>query len=84
MREEIQRRLEINQAIADDPATVFCVQPFTTVERDGGAQLGKLLARVMASPDHALLVATRTAFVFAFTDQLGREENSIPTSKSPS
>jgi len=62
-------------AIADDPAIVFCVQPFTSVERDGGEKLGKLLARVMGDPDHALLVATGTAFVFAFSrDHLAQGE----------
>jgi hypothetical protein len=63
-------------AIADDPAIVFCVQPFASVQRDGGEKLGKLLARMMVDPDHALLVATGTAFVFAFSrDQLGQGES---------
>jgi predicted ABC-type transport system involved in lysophospholipase L1 biosynthesis ATPase subunit len=75
MREEVQQRLAMALAAAGDPATVFCVQPFTSVERDGGEQLGTLLARVMRDPDHALLVATEKAFVFAFRDQLGRSES---------
>ncbi len=62
-------------AVADDPATVFCVEPFDSVARDGGAHLGTLLARVMGEPDHALLVATGTAFVIAFRDQVGRSES---------
>lgn len=32
MREEIQQRLAMAMAIADDPATVFCVQPFASVD----------------------------------------------------
>jgi predicted ABC-type transport system involved in lysophospholipase L1 biosynthesis ATPase subunit len=72
MREEVQQRLAMAVAIADDPATVFCVQSFTSVERDGSEKLGKLLARVMDDPDHGLLLATGTAFVFAFRDWLGR------------
>jgi len=76
MREEVQQRLAMAMAIADDPAIVFCVQPFTSVERDGGEKLGRLLARVMGDPDHAMLVATGTAFVFAFSrDQLGKGES---------
>lgn len=67
---------QMAMAIADDPAIVFCIQPFTSVERDGGEKLGKLLARVTGDPDHALLVATGTAFVFAFSkDQPGQGES---------
>lgn len=75
MREEIQRRLEMTRAMADDSATVFCVQPFALVEQDSGEKLGRLLARVMADPDHSLLVVTGTAFVFAFRDHTGQGEN---------
>ncbi len=70
MREEVQQRLAMAMAIADDPAIVFCVHPFTSVERDGGEKLGNLLARVMGDPDHSLLVVTGTAFVFAFSRDL--------------
>lgn len=72
MREETQRRLEMARTMADDPAALFCVEPFTLVERNGGECLGKLLARVMGDPDRALLIATETAFVFAFKDQVGQ------------
>lgn len=76
MREEIQQRLMMALALAEDPATVFCIQPFTSVNSDGGEKLGQLLARVMGDPDHALLVATGTAFVFAFSrDHLGQGES---------
>ncbi len=75
MRKEVQQRLARGLELADDPATVFCVHPFTSVERDGGEQLGKLLARVIGDPDHSLVVATEKAFVFAFQDQLGRSES---------
>ena len=74
MREEIQQRLELARAVADDPAAVFCIQPFTSVGLDGGERLGKFLARVMADPDNSLVVATATAFVFAFKDQPGQTE----------
>jgi hypothetical protein len=74
-REEVQQRLAMILAIADDPATVFCVQPFTSVERDGGKHLGRLLARVMGDPDRGLLVATKKAFVFAFKDQLEQSKS---------
>ena len=53
-------------AIAEDPSTVFCVQPFDSIQKDGAVQLGKLLTRVMNDPNNALLVATDKAFVFAF------------------
>ena len=75
MREEAQQRLAMALAAVNDPATVFCVQPFTSAERDGGKNLGRLLTRVMRDPDHALVVATGTAFVFAFVNQLARGEN---------
>lgn len=65
VREEVQQRLAMALAAVNDPAAVFCVQPFTSVERDGGKNLGRLLSRVMRDPDHALVVATGTAFVFA-------------------
>ena len=68
MRRKVQQRLSMALAMANDPATVFCVQPFASVERDGGEHLGRLLARVMGDPDRALCVATDTAFVFAFGD----------------
>jgi len=75
VREEVQQRLATALATVNNPATVFCVQPFTSVARDGGENLGSLLARVMRDPDHALVVATGTAFVFAFVIELARGEN---------
>ena len=75
MREEVQQRLAMALATVNNPATVFCVQPFTSVARDGGENLGRLLASVMRDPDHALVVATGTAFVFAFVNELAPGEN---------
>ncbi len=75
MREEVQQRLAAALATVNNPTTVFCVQPFTSVARDGGENLGRLLARVMRDPDHALVVATGTAFVFAFVNEFAREDN---------
>jgi ABC-type lipoprotein export system ATPase subunit len=75
IREELQQRLAVALAAVNDPATVICVQPFTSVERDSGKNLGRLLTRVMRDPDHALVVATGTAFVFAFVNQLARGKN---------
>lgn len=72
MREAIQRSLETSRDISEGPATVFCVQPFTSVERDNGERLGRLLARVMA--DHSLLVATAPAFVSAFNEHSNLEQ----------
>jgi ABC-type lipoprotein export system ATPase subunit len=75
VREEVQQRLAMALAAVNKPATVFCVQPFTSAERDGGKNLGRLLTRVMRDPDHAMVVATSTAFVFAFVIELARGEN---------
>jgi ABC-type lipoprotein export system ATPase subunit len=75
VREEVRQRLAKALAIVNNPATVFCVQPFTSVARNGRENLGRLLARVMRDPDHALVVATGTAFVFAFAIDLARGEN---------
>jgi len=75
VREEAQQRLAMALATVNNPATVFCVQPFTSVARDGGENLGRLLASVMRDPDHALVVATGTAFVFAFVNELAPGEN---------
>ena len=75
IREEIQQRLALALAAANDAATVFCVQPFASVERDGGKNLGRLLTRVMRDPDHALVLATGTAFVFAFVHELAQGQN---------
>jgi ABC-type lipoprotein export system ATPase subunit len=71
MRKKVQQRLALALSMAEDPATVFCVHPFSTVEGDGGEKLGRLLARVMNDPEHSLLVATDNAFVFAFGEQVG-------------
>jgi hypothetical protein len=74
MREKVRQRLEMALGVTEDPATVFCVQPFSSVEHDGGELLGTLLARMMGDPNHSLLVVTEKAFVFGFGDQLGRSE----------
>jgi hypothetical protein len=73
MRKEIRERLAAALAAAENPGTVFCVQPFKAVANDGGERLGRLLARVMSNPGRALLVATDNAFVFGFADQPGAE-----------
>ena len=75
VREEVQQRLALALATVNNPATVFCVQSFTSVALDGGENLGRLLAREMRDPDRALVVATGTAFVFAFVMELARSED---------
>lgn len=81
MRKEVEQNLARALAIAEDPATVFCVQPFASLENDGGDHLGRLLARVINDPARALLVATDNAFVFAFGDQLAG--NQAPLAEEP-
>jgi hypothetical protein len=73
-REAVRQRLDMALGVTDDPSTVFCVQPFSSVQRDGGELLGGLLARMMGDPAHSLLVATDKAFVFGFGDQLAHDK----------
>lgn len=61
----------------EDPATVFCIEKYDAVEEDGGVRLGRLLARLIRDPDHAVVIATANAFVFAFGEQLGRTAAAI-------
>jgi ABC-type lipoprotein export system ATPase subunit len=75
MRNKIQERLALSQSIASNPNTVFCVEPFNSLSNDNSERLGKLLMRVMNNPDHAMLVATQEAFVFAFADRVAGGES---------
>jgi ABC-type lipoprotein export system ATPase subunit len=75
LRDEIQEHCAKAIKVAENPAVVLCIEPFSSVERDGGERLGKLLARLMDDPDHALLVATGDAFVFAFGDQFRQTDS---------
>lgn len=71
IREQILNRLAMAETVAESPATVLCIEPFASVERDGGEHLGKLLAHVMREPNQSQIVATEDAFIFSFGDQLG-------------
>jgi ABC-type lipoprotein export system ATPase subunit len=89
LSKDVQQRLALALAIAEEPTTVFCVHPFAAVLDDGGEHLGKLLARVMTEPDRSLLVATDKAFIFAFgkhtrPDQSLQSENETSTPNLPS
>ncbi len=68
-RPEIQEHLANAMTAAEDPAAAFCIERFDAVEQDGGERLGRLLARFIRDPEHAFIVATTNAFVFAFDDQ---------------
>ena len=65
-RAAVQDRLGLAQTVALDPSAVFCIEPFSSLTNGNAQRLGNLLARVMANPDRALVVATGEAFVFAF------------------
>ena len=73
VRKNVKQRLHRALEIAQDPATVYCVHPFSAVENDGGEHLGRLLARMMNDPDRAVFVATDKAFVFAFGNHVASE-----------
>jgi hypothetical protein len=75
MRYELQQSLATALMIAEDPETIFCVQSFASVEREGTDRLGDLLARVMADPKNSFVLTTEGAFVFAFGNRLGRNNN---------
>ena len=75
IREEVQQRLATAMAVVNNPTTVFCIQPFPAVECDGAENLRRLLIHVKSDPDHALVISTGTALVFAFADQVGRGES---------
>jgi ABC-type lipoprotein export system ATPase subunit len=77
-RTEIQERLAKAMNATERPAALFCIERFEAVEQDGGDRLGRLLARLIRDPEHAFIVATTNAFVFAFDDQVGRRED-VPT-----
>lgn len=88
LSKDVQQRIAMGLAIAGDPATVYCIQPFASVNADGGEHLGRLLARVMSEPDHSLLVATGDAFIFAFgrhtrPDQHPQRDNKTSTPHAP-
>lgn len=78
LSKDVQQRIAIGLAIAGDPATVYCIQSFASVNADGGEQLGKLLAKVMSEPDHSLLVATANAFIFAFGSHTRPDQHPQP------
>ena len=54
----------------DDPGVVFCIEPFASLESDGGEKMGRLLARLIRDPDHGFVVATTNAFIFAFAGEI--------------
>jgi hypothetical protein len=83
LSKDVQQRIAMGLAIAEDPATVYCVHPFASVQNDGGEHLGKLLARVMTEPDHSLLVATGNAFIFAFGRHTRPDQHPSETTKPP-
>ncbi len=66
IRNTVQDRLGLAREVALGSTTVFCVQPYDSLSGGNEERLGSLMARVMADPDHALIVATDEAFVFAF------------------
>ncbi len=74
VRIQICRCLSNAISLAQDPATLFCIEPFNSVDEDGGGRLGRLLARAMRNPDRTALVVAEHAFVFAFADHLGRND----------
>jgi ABC-type lipoprotein export system ATPase subunit len=82
IREEVQQCLAAALAAVNNPATVFCIQPFTAVEHEGTENLRRLLFNVKRDPDHALVISTGTALVFAFADKLGRGESNGPQDDS--
>lgn len=65
-REEVQGQLEKAMALANDPSTVFCVEPFDSVQDESGPRLSNLLAKVASDPARSLMVVTGEAFVFGF------------------
>jgi len=75
IRKDVQQRLVNAITTADDTGAVFCIEPFSSVERDGGDNLGRLLARLIRDPDHTFVVATTNAFVFAFGGELANGRN---------
>lgn len=82
LSKDVQQRLALALAIAEDPTTVYCVHPFASVQDDGGEHLGKLLARVMSEPDRSFLVATDKAFIFAFGNHTRPDEHLQPESET--
>ncbi len=72
VRSQIRKCLNNAISLAENPATVFCIEPFNSVDEDGGGRLGRLLARAMRKPDRTALVVAERAFVFVFAEQLGQ------------
>lgn len=70
MRDQLHQHLQAAYCVANDPATVLCKQTFDSVQRDGGAQLLKLVLLGMHNPEDFLIVATRTGFVLGFRERL--------------
>ena len=77
IREEVYHGLAKTLTVADDARTIFCIQPFASVNRDNGQQLGTLLARVMSDPKNAMLILTADAFVFGFRNQLDANQDPV-------
>jgi ABC-type lipoprotein export system ATPase subunit len=77
-RKEVYQTLARALAGTRNPRTVFCIQPFATVKRDHGRQLGTMLARLMTDTNNAFLISTSDAFIFAFGNKLGANERQAP------
>ena len=67
-RKVVLDRLGVAREVALGPQTLFCAQPYDSLTHGNNERLGNLMARIMANPDCSLIVATREAFVFAFTE----------------
>ncbi len=76
-RSQVQQRLTEAITVTEDPATVFCIEPFSSIARDGGEQLVKLLTRVLQKPDQAAIVVADQALVFAFKNQLPHKDSNL-------
>ncbi len=72
MRDELQQRLAQAIVMTEEAGTMYCVQSFDTVLREGTERLGDLLARVMTDPKHSFVLTTEDAFVFAFENRMSR------------
>ena len=69
-RIQIQESLVKAMTASENPAALLYIEPFASVDQDGGERLGRLLARVIREPNRAFITATSNAFVFTFDDQI--------------
>jgi ABC-type lipoprotein export system ATPase subunit len=75
---DFMRRLEIQESLtkaktaSENPAALLCIEPFASIDEDGGERLGRLLALVIREPNRAFITATSNAFVFTLDDQITR------------